>query len=444
VVPLRLTVNFNEGWNAFHTADLIAGRPLYPDPAGVYINNYPPLSFHVVALASRALGDPLIAGRIVSLAAFMAWTTLLVALAVALGCTPLEGAFGAAIFAADMLLTADYYVGADDPQMLAQAIGAAGLLLAVHPARTRRMLAAAAVLLVAAVFTKQNVVAPIAAVAWLAVVDRPSAWRLVAYGVIATAAAVALFVVIDGRAVVTQPLLPRPFRFSKLAAMSVRWLPRWMLFVPGCVLLGTRARRDPGALFALVYAGAAAAAGLLLLGGEGVYWNALFEAQWALALSASVALSRLKRSTGSPPGLLTLSYAGALVVVLGLTVNIHWLSPRFWLDPRWHEAATASSEIEFLRRQSGAALCEDMTLCYFAGKAPEVDVFAVSQLLRRDPRRAAEVARRIDAQRYAVIVLRAETPGWTMGADVDRALAARYRVDHLSQWGGFLIPRSGG
>src|SRR5262245_6140146 len=85
VVPLRITVNFNEGWNAFHTADLIAGRPLYPDPGGVYINNYPPLSFHVVALASRVAGDPLIAGRIVSLASFLVWTAAVVAVAAIFG-----------------------------------------------------------------------------------------------------------------------------------------------------------------------------------------------------------------------------------------------------------------------------------------------------------------------------------------------------------------------
>ena len=29
----HIPLNWNEGWNAFHTADVAAGQPLYPDPA---------------------------------------------------------------------------------------------------------------------------------------------------------------------------------------------------------------------------------------------------------------------------------------------------------------------------------------------------------------------------------------------------------------------------
>jgi hypothetical protein len=70
-----------------------------------------------------------------------------------------------------------------------------------------------------------------------------------------------------------------------------------------------------------------------------------------------------------------------------------------------------------------------------------VDAFAVSQLVGKD--HAAEVARRIDRQAYAAVVIQNEPLRWSMGVDVDRALAARYRVDHVSQWGAFLLPRSG-
>jgi hypothetical protein len=392
IVPLRITVNFNEGWNAYHTADLIAGRPLYPDPRGVFINNYPPLSFYVVAVLSRLGADPLIAGRVASLAAFVAWTALLVATARLFGCSLLEGAFAAGLFAVDMLIHTDYYVGVDDPQMLAQATAALGLLLVLQPSRTRQKLLVAALLLVAAVFVKQNVVTPVAAVVWLAVIDRRGAATLIAYAVAITAVGVLIVVALHGRPFVTETLLPRPFLADKLVSMSLAWARRWVVVIAGCGGLLVRARADARARFAAAYALMATAIGMVLLGGAGVYWNAMFEAQWALALSAAVVLNRVASVRVGYQRGLTAAYALAPAIALAQTVTIHWLSPRYWRDPRWFEASTAAREITFLREHPGAALCEDMTLCYFAGKAPEVDAFAVSQLLGKE--RAAEVARR--------------------------------------------------
>ena len=119
-VPLRLSLNYNEGWNAYHAAAIMRGGALYPD-SGFFFNNYPPLSFYVVAGWTRLVGDPIVAGRCLSLAAFVVWTLLLERAALMLKCRRSEAWFGAILFAVLSMLFSDY-VGINDPQFLGNAV----------------------------------------------------------------------------------------------------------------------------------------------------------------------------------------------------------------------------------------------------------------------------------------------------------------------------------
>src|ERR1051325_290758 len=58
----------NEGWNAYHADAAMRGAAqLYPPSDGLVANNYPPLSYYVMGWLGRAFGDPLYAGRAVSI-----------------------------------------------------------------------------------------------------------------------------------------------------------------------------------------------------------------------------------------------------------------------------------------------------------------------------------------------------------------------------------------
>ena len=70
IIGLHVPLDPNEGWNAYLAAAAMAGHA-YPDAHGYVVNNYPPLSFYLVGVAGRIVGDNIIAGRIVSLIAFL-------------------------------------------------------------------------------------------------------------------------------------------------------------------------------------------------------------------------------------------------------------------------------------------------------------------------------------------------------------------------------------
>src|SRR5580704_13258633 len=182
-VGLRVPLDPNEGWNAYHTLSAmrggaaITGAPLYPHD--LMVNNYPPLSFYIVGLLSRGVGDAIVAGRLVSLLSALAIAMGLVALLRQIGMRVLDGIFAGLLFITILLVTSDY-VAMDDPQLLGHALQIEALLLLF---RARPAIALAALLLVTGLFVKHNLIAlPLAAWLWLALRDRRSALQLGAWG----------------------------------------------------------------------------------------------------------------------------------------------------------------------------------------------------------------------------------------------------------------------
>jgi hypothetical protein len=441
--PRRLPINYNEGWNAYHQAALIAGQPLYPSPAGFFLTNYPPLSFYIVAAAGVLVGDVMLAGRLLSLLAFAIWTIALAATARLLRCSASESAFAAVLFAVHMLVFIDYYVGVNDPQIMAHAIASLAVPLLLREPRTRWSLFPCALLLVVSVFTKHNlVVMPIACVAWLMIFDRRAAWMLSLYGAVLAILALAACVALFGPGFVEHVLSPRGYTLGKLASMSAVWVPRMAVPLAGLAILLRRVPRDRQAAFAILLAAIATFIGLLSLGANGVFWNAMFDADWALCLAAAIALNRLAPAGLDSQRLRIVTVAAYLAIPLGVVAsraNVHWGSPRYWLDPRWSEAASAARDIEFFEQHPGPALCEDLAFCYWAGKAAEVDFFNMQERIHREPSRGDELVRLVEARHYGAVQL--DTPGRDLGARFRDALERHYRVDHVEQWGAFLVPR---
>jgi hypothetical protein len=433
----HIPLNFNEGWNAYHTADVAAGRPLYPDVSGAFFTNYPPLSFYAIAPVGRALGDQMLAGRLVALLSLAAWVVLVAAVARRLRCSWISASFGALVLGVYMLVFSGFYVGVNDPQIFGQVLQLLGLVLLLGERRTRASLAASAVLLAAGVFVKTNLIAlPIAAVIWLWTEDRPGAWRLMAFGALAGFAGVVACVSMFGPQFAAHVLSPRAYVPLKAALMSWQWVRRMLLPLAVAVWLARRSMGESGVRFVLTYAIVSIPVGLLFAGGEGVYWNTMFDADCALALVAALALDRASTRFVVPAAFLAVP-----ALVLALSASIHWLSPRFWFDPRWSEAATAAADIDFVRRHDGPALCEDMSLCYWAGKPAEIDFFNVRQRSRREWWRIEQLIRRLDAHEFGVAEVQEDDR--SLGPQFMDALRRNYRVDHESEWGVFWVPKIG-
>ncbi|GAA0587393.1 6-pyruvoyl-tetrahydropterin synthase-related protein [Rhizomicrobium electricum] len=432
VLPLQFPFDPNEGWNAYHTAALMSGHALYPGPEAYLVNNYPPLSFYVVGLVGLLVGDNIIAGRIVSLLAVAAIGVAMTVFARRQGASRNIAVLPALWFVAGLLVTTDY-VGMDDPQLLAHAVSLAGLIVLMRT--SRHAVAAAAALFVAAFFVKHAVVAlPAASFLWLLIEDRRRAFQLAGYGLGFLVAGLLAFRLGYGVSLFAVVATARGYSLDQLTAALLHWLS-WT--APAIVALALLAWfvRESAVRFVALYAAVAIVIGSYFLGGAGVDPNVMFDADIALGLGLALAVHKL--DGWKRPLAAAIAVAPLFVIV---ATDKDWQAAYLDRPVVKAEAFIAHGDIAFMAAQKGLGLCEMLAFCYWAGKPVAVDMFNVGQAFETGARSDAEVARAVQAKRYAVIQFDPGEP-YALGENVYQALMQSYRLHHSDDFGTFYVPK---
>lgn len=432
---LQVPLDPNEGWNAYHTAAMMRGGALYPPPSAYIVNNYPPLSFYIVGIVGRLIGDFIFAGRIVSLAAITFIAIAMTGICRSLGASRIAAAFPALIFVSGLMFFSDY-VGIDDPQLLAQAFGLAGAWVLVAAPRTTRFLALAAGLFVISFFVKHNVVAlPAACAAWLFLQDRNRAWRFAAFGIGFGLIGLVAFRLVYGVSLVSVVATARLYSLEQLVAALAAWLRWFAIPLIGLgVLLYYHWRRSE-VQFCTLYTVISLALGVVFLGGAGVDVNAMFETDIALALAAGLLIAILPGYRG----VVAAAAYGLPLLFFGAT-DAEWQGVYWRAEPFREEAAMAGNDIAFMKARKGPALCEMLSFCYWAGKPPAVDFFNVGQQFETGARSDTELAAEIDAKRFAVIQFDPDSD-YSLGENAHNAMARAYRIHHSDWYGTFYVPK---
>lgn len=454
IVPLHVPLDPNEGWNAYHAAAAMTSGSPYPPPLSLITNNYPPLSFYVVGALASLLGDYVVAGRIVSLAAFAIVCTCIALVLQWMRAGWSAGVFAAALFGCTLLLSSDY-VGMNDPQLLGHALQLAGLLCVLHRPRTGVTVMVSACFSAAGLLVKHNLlVLPAAIAIWLSVTalllstldDRNMRLR---HTVIFVGALLLLLVaaLITVRASLGVNLLKtmnsaRTASVEQLRENVLTWLPLAVAPLTGLVWLSFSQGRDETVWLVSIYAAMSVVCGVLTSAGAGVDVNAFFDADIALALGAGLLVSRLlARATA---GSRTAAQAFAVLCALPFAV-IGWSTPdwrnlHFWLQPMRDETALAEKDIAFLRAHRGPAMCEDLTFCYWSGKPPLVDIFNLDQQFETGARKPDPFLHLLRSHDFGSAELD-ETNPFPLPSAVKRVFFENYRVDHEDDAGTFFIPR---
>lgn len=412
--------NYNEGWNAYHAVAAMTGGALYPHAPSLMVNNYPPLSFFIVGALGRVTGDMIVAGRIVSLISTVVAGWAVYAIARRIGVGALLALFAALLFLAKVL-AASTYVGIDDPQMLGHALGCLGFLAVVSQPRR---VALGALLLTLAIFVKHMlVIQPLVLLIWLALVDRKSAARFAGFGVLFAALGYGISHLALNVDLLAILFSPRSYRFEWLMQSLVDFL--LVSFAPlaaGIYLLGSK---DRYALLCGLYTVLAVLIGLAFDGGAGVGRNALFDAAIGGALSATVLVQRL-------PSRWAFVFVLACLVPLGVAAlqrvkkNLD--------DPIDRQVAIARSDISYLKERPGPALCEKLSLCYWAGKSAEVDVFNFVEAVHSGTRDERDLVHLLDRRYFATVELDTKSRLDELPA-VRAALKRNYAIGRVDEYG---------
>ncbi len=408
-IPHHVPLDPNEGWNAAHAL----AAALYPTPQSLMVNNYPPLSFYLVRVLIRHGGDPVIAGRWISLAAFLGGGAGIAAVLRALECQ-LRGIACALLFFAAVLLIGSDYVGMDDPQLLGHALQLAALLLLL-----RERPVVSALLFAVSFFIKHNLLAiPLASVAWLLLLDRRAGLEFLLWGMAFALSGLVAFQLDFGTGLLGQLASPRLSSFANLTtAVSHLW---WMI-LPGVAIAGLWP--DRSALLCTLYAAAALGLGLIFAAGDGVDANAFFDLAIALSLGLGLTIEG-----GRWP---ILAAASLLPLLLFLGFRFH--DNNYFFTRSF--AAESARDIAFLQSRPGPALCDQISLCLWAGKHAEVDVFNIGEQIKTGARDPGPLVQMIASRHFTVLQLQDLD---SLGPAVGEAIRRNYRADHAGDNGTFL------
>ncbi len=435
-LPARASLNINEGWNALHALDAWGAGPLYPAPDALTANNYPPLSFYFVGALGRALGDNVVAGRLLAVLMQGATTGAVAMLAVRLterrAAAPATVLFG--LWSVTLLRD---YLAMNDPQWLGEALMSWALVLLVPRAGARSgapAILAAALLTVASGLVKHNLLAlPFAATLWLWLTDRRAFAIWAVTGVLLAGAAVALLHAVWGSTIFADVLAPA--RSYSVARMAAKGGPLLLAAVPAliaCRPLVAACRTDRRLLLPILMLTVAVPIGVIQRAGSGVAANAFFETVIAIAVATGCAIA-LRPDRARAAALLTALPALCLVPVAA--------------RQGWTELTGRDARVRFWRPiiariadAPGPVACDDQAVCYWAGRRSALDFFALKQRLLTGEGQALGPA--LAAHRFALIEMRGDNPGWQENRLIP-AIRARYRTSYCANGIELLTPAEG-
>src|SRR5579871_8766 len=368
----------NEGWNAIQAMHAFDGS-LYPPP-GSLINNYPPIWPYLIGSFTRLGADPIISGRIVALAAFLAIGLGLFALLRAFRTSPIASAIGALSFmfmAAGLLSN---YVGLAEPQMLAEALsvwGAVALVKSRHPPQAM----AAAVITLIALFTKQIVIAlPIACFFWIATYRRKLLWPWV--GTLIALACLSLFALFlaYGQNFVANLLFPRVFSFTRLmtnlALISKVAVPL-IFFAAVCY-------RKQGQSEAVHFAWFAILSGIFVIilfgSARGVSINIVFDLAIGCSIGMGVAWHQLSHASYPTrrANVVRALVVAALLARVGIGTPYAAIALPVDQQVRTdlkEASAFSAMLIHEIAKASDPVACEALSICVWSGHLSEVDLW---------------------------------------------------------------------
>jgi hypothetical protein len=302
------------------------------------------------------------------------------------------------------------------------------------------------------VFTKHTLLAFPAAVAVQLLLSSKKNFAIWLAGSVGACLLLLLLVLgFDGHYFLDHLMLPRVYYWERLFYFGFHVLN---FQVPIFVALVWAFRTTFGAASVLVWGfGLSHLMGAAYSGGEGAGTNHYFDAMIATAMIVGLALPGIERLTEGARFQRTLF--AILLTVPFFVSSLAFLPTRIASDlaesaSQAQLASEFSSAASFMRSRPGAAFCEDMMICYDAGKPFVYDPFAADQLVKTGRLREDDVLRLLDARQFGVIELGSVTVETTQPTDRDRfplpfrqKLQANYRLAYRTSKFVFFTPKAG-
>lgn len=401
---LNIFANFShiyvEGWNAYFGIIAVSGKPLYGD---VLISpDYPPLCYYFFGILGKIFGSIVTTGRVVSVLSLVGVSYgifhLLKRLTGDGRLAILGGLWAFVLFA----VLAPEYLGMNSPQFFAHLMMMASMIF-YSKFRTEeglnwRWLVLSAVCAVSALYIKHNLLAfPLAVTLDLLFFSRRGfvVWVLGFYG-LGAVILLALNIHFDGRLI---PLILGKRQYSIRLLFDHIQFSALVLSIPVICSFKSALQivKSPSWRWVALYFGIALILGVAAYGGVGIDVNLFFDL--VIALGILLPLSVCDSDFFRGP-----IVRWSFLVFLGLASLLR-LSTTQSLENFRFKGNTFQADVAFLASIPGHAICEDLLVCFWAGKELSYEPFLVSQAVRTGELDEEVVLKSLRERRWTAIQL---------------------------------------
>ncbi len=395
-----IEIDGNEAWNAYLADAAWSSRPLYPPPAELTGNNYPPLSFYLIGGLQLIGGDAVYIGRALSILATLGIGFAVFVLVRLFAGGWIGGAVAGLWFVATMARFYSVYVGMNDPHLLGLAIMAAAFVWFWVRWRAGRAVEPAIVLMVVAGFVKHSlIVIPATALIFLLLEDWRRGLRATLVGAATAGAGLLLCFLAYGTDFFADLMAPRVLSISE-SLYAIERL-RWIVALAFGAAWAWLDRSSIAAKIFAIFAVVGILSYFLQKLGIGVDDNAAFELTIAAAFGFGMAFARLpqvwpyRRVSAE-----SMRWVMLAIVLLRLLLSPHMEPYLVPLSASYRATVAAHSDIadaetKRIAALSGKVYCTYGTVCRRAGKAYVVDDFKQKMLIATGATSQADLDERL-------------------------------------------------
>jgi hypothetical protein len=446
--------NYNEGWNAYRQWMTVEGQPLYGSHPALWTTNYLFLSFHIIGLLGAAKGNMVLAGRIVCFASLIA-TSVLVG-GIVRGAT---GSRAGALYTGLCLFAwLASFNGAgrasNDPELLSVAFATFGLFAYLKAPRRIVWPALSAIAFAASFFTKHDLVAFPLSVGVHLLITRN--WHTLAVffatGIVAAGLLLALSFHLDGPYLFAELLEPRAYSLQNLCEETFHYLLHFLVpLIVGVVFL-FRDRSTPYRSFLFTLLIFTNLASVYFSGGDGVGSNIFYPPLIADLLSCVIAICWLERRALKVPHAGRSFRAALAISTLAGVLMVPFQMHKDIAAQRCMPAVTKAAQqaIALLKSTNGPAICEDLLLCYEAGKPMDYDPYYVKDQILIGRVQESGILAMLTAHHYAAIQINgvvdtaslAHRTGGRFTKPFLRTFLAEYRPVLINRTYSVFVPRA--
>jgi hypothetical protein len=190
-----------------------------------------------------------------------------------------------------------------------------------------------------------------------------------------------------------------------------------------------------------------AAWGAFISGASGIDWNSMFDLIISLTLIIGLLLNHLSECAQKNIANANRLYASIFLILffsLILHAPIRFKETTLTLRNIHHARRVVADDIDFLASVKGPAMCENLSLCYWAGKDFEFDFFNTGEKIRTGVIDKKMITKLFKLRYFSVIQVNTHTGlSGRLPKSINKEMLKYYEISRFSPRSGvFLMPKT--